>query len=321
MERQQDSENRDIKWHAISVDQLRSIDITEQVMDRVRGSVNGKLKKITVRPVKRSAVVLMSTVVALCISVSAYAASEFIQIKNKAGQVVVKTSPKPEYEYHLDSAFSKYKEQAEATLKTGEAAFYYINDAQLNAKDKLNLLKQAYKNKYTSYNAFVSEMNSKDAPIVNQPQNLMKGYTFISGEVYPTFPFSYEKAHQQILDRLIQQAKTSSTDQKLFVEKIAWNEGLSTIVVYRKGNQHLSIIGTKGTGTEIPVAKDAKSEQISIDHQQVVYVRDAENESSTNSMAWFDEKKKIVYTLFDSSNSDLTKEDFITLAKRMIQSQ
>lgn len=321
MERQQDSENRDLKRYAISVEQLRSIEITEHVMDRVRGSVNGNLKKITVRPVKRSAFVLMITVVALCISVSAYAASEFIQIKNKAGQVVVKTSPKPEYEYHLDSAFSKYKEQVQATLKTGEAAFYYIKDDQLNAKDKLNILKQAYKNEYTTYDAFVSEMKSKDAPMVIQPQNLMKGYTFKSGEVYPTFPFSYEKTHQEILDRLIQQANASTTDQKLFVEKIIWNEGLSTNVVYRKGNQHLSLIGSKGTGTEIPVAKDSKSEQISIGHQQVVYVRDAKNETSTNFMAWFDEKKKIVYTIFDSGNSDLTKEDFITLAKRMITSQ
>jgi hypothetical protein len=326
MERTQYSvEDEALRRYATANDYFRSIEVTEKVMKRISRLDGGQVRK-GYKPIKRTALLTALTTLILLVSATAYATTEFLQIRNAAGWTIVKTEnwpPTPDTK--MWRLISEYDKRVRAALQPGEIVAYYINDEAINAYDKPNKLKYAWESvKYTDYADYMKAMKRDSAPRLTQPGYLPEGFAYSYGEFSPKYSLPGDKGnseYKQIMELFIKKAMTSHDDDndKLFIEPLKWTKSMQAALYYSKGKTEISLQATKTIGLGLNQPDGSKAEKVTIKGQETIYVhKGSASTFFTNQIGWFDEKMSIAYYIADTSESNLTREEFLRIAKSMI---
>ncbi|MGG4142689.1 hypothetical protein ABEW34_06130 [Paenibacillus algorifonticola] len=316
-----DHEYNDITNRAAANGGLPAIDVTEAVMKRIAGEAASGRKGQTpfMRPVmKRTTAFSGALMLLLLLSVSAYAASQYIEIRNAAGEIKVKTIDEitPQTDSAEDSADNKayqnYLNKAQKFAKPGELVAFYV----LGTDD---LAHYTYKEQpLTNYETFKQEAERTNAQQLPQTIN---GYSFISGKIAPrlliTDADKQTAAYKQALLDLKQLAAAGTKGKKLFMQTVPWREASVVSGKYTKGHYkfNLTQIPLDGGEMHLPLDSKQKTEQIQVGETAVIYTMRTINEKIGVQYAqWYDESKDAIYMLTDQGNKGLSKKELLALA-------
>ncbi|KQO18231.1 hypothetical protein [Paenibacillus sp. Leaf72] len=317
-----DHEYNDITSRAAANGGLPAIDVTEAVMKRITGEAASGRKGQTsfMRPVmKRTTAFSGALMLLLLLSVSAYAASQYIEIRNSAGEIKVKTIEEitPQTDSADNKAYQNYLNKAQKFAKPGELVAFYV----LGKEDEALY---TYKEKRLgTYAAFKQEANRTGAQLL--PQKL-SGYSFVSGKVAPYMPSTdadkQTAAYKQVLSELKAQAAAGADGKKLFMKAVPWNKSGVLSAVYTKGHYKSELTKNPLDGGEIylllPSGQNA--EKIKVEGIEVIYNKRTISEKYNYHYAqWYDENQDAFYMLTDRGNKHLTKAELLALAGESIK--
>ncbi|ANY65841.1 hypothetical protein BBD42_04690 [Paenibacillus sp. BIHB 4019] len=321
-----DHEYNDIKSRAAANGGLPAIDVTEAVMKRITGEAASGRKGQTsfMRPVmKRTTAFSGALMLLLLLSVSAYAASQYIEIRNAAGEIKVKTideiTPQTGSAEDIadNEAHNNYLHKAQNFAKPGELVAFYVLGKEEEAL-------YTYKEKpLGTYAAFKKEANRTGAQLL--PQKL-SGYSFVSGKVAPYMPNTdadkQTAAYKQVLSELKAQAAAGTNGQKLFMRAVSWNKPGMVSAIYTKGHykSELTKNPLDGGNVYISLPSGQNAEKIKVEGIEVIYNKRTISEKYNYHYAqWYDEKQDAFYMLTDLGNKKLTKAELLALAGESIK--
>lgn len=275
------------------------------------------------RPVmKRTTAFSGALMLLLLLSVSAYAASQYIEIRNAAGEIKVQTidaiTPQPgSAERAENEAYNNYLYKAQNFAKPGEVVAFYV-------KGKEDQALYTYKEKpLGTYAAFKQEANRTGAQLL--PQKL-SGYSFVSGKVAPYLPSTdadkQTAAYKQVLSELMEQAAAGTNGQKLFMKAVPWSKPGSVSGLYTKGKykSELSKYSLAGGQLSITLPSYHNAEKIKVEGTEVIYSKASISEKfSFHYAQWYDEREDSMYMLTDRGNKTLTKAELLALAGEWIK--
>lgn len=319
-------EYKDIRAAAVRDEQLPGIEVTGRVMERIRGTRRGRGMGLTgIRTVRKPAAASGVLIMLLLIAVTAYATSEYIQIRNKAGEVKVQHFA-PELKPQGVSSYYKYEQKLMNFAKPGEVIAYYVRGEPVS-EETGSMLQFAYKeNRLTDYSAFLEEMKNKNSPIV-LPETA-GGYTFNRGVVYPLYPTPEKRDnspfYRQTLNELIGEAKQDKK-RNLFMKAVPWTETGSVNATYTKEGARVDFGATLLNGGEVMVYQEPGNspEKLKVEGRDLVYNHvlrpDIKQGFSYHYLNWYDENQDAYYTLTTYGDSILTKEQLLKLAGELIK--
>jgi len=278
------------------------------------------------RSFKRKAVMSIMISSVLLVSFTAYAATGHVQIFNTKGDIVLKTAePSSGLPVKLSNLLEEYRTRVKSMLKPGELAAYYIKDDYINKDngyDTVNHIKFEYQPiAYRSYEDFQKELVRTSAPSMELPGYLPKGVKFSYGQVFPFGPApSGEKdrvKYVELEQRLKNQAVLSSSEKKLFVEKLKWSKAFNSIMYLSDGKSDtaVTIMTSHGKGGSVTKYPNASSEKIQLKHMETIYIHD---ESDGDKISWYDSKRNTVYSIMVNVQGLMTKKDLMAMAESMI---
>lgn len=312
------NQDLNLKQYAIPIETPKPEDLTNRVMIRISNLSSKEKQRKT--PMKRSAILLAAALVALVASLTTYATSEYFEIRNAKGEVVLKTT-KP-HEPLLPSYFTelhtKYSNQANASVEQGQLLANYVNDNVIKDYDQTRL-QFTYKNDFSRYEDFIKEIKAKEAPLLLEPEELPEGYQYYNGQVVPAFPISGDAIYEELYTQLLSQAQAEKGQEKVFTALVPWTKSGTAVLVYKKDDTYLYFIASKAMRSEVSQPEGALVKQKNIKGQEVLYVRDDGSEYAVNTVAWFDEKTRIAYHISDSIGSRLTEEEMMSMATSIIK--
>lgn len=300
---------------------LPEIDVLEQVMGRItdlgdhrRPSLKGAMRRTTVLG---SALTLI-----LMISVTAYAASEYIQIRNKAGTVKVQYVAPSDETAGLATFYNKYAMQAQNYAKPGELIAYYVKDNKASSNSEPVLQFEYKENRIPSYVDFAAEIKRTGAPELPEVTN---GYTFEYGIVSPNKPTTdaEKRGHfyQKTLSELTARASKAASGEKLFMMAVPWSKPAFVSGKYSQGGAHISIsINLMHEGKMfVEQEQENKVEKITVAGTEVVYNSVNKEKVSYQYLNWYNEKQDAYYTLSSYGDKVLTKEQYLQLARELLE--
>lgn len=306
------------------MEQLPRIEVTQRVMARIEG-VTPVRKRHTwklLSPTGAAAGLLML----LLISVTAYAASEYIQIRNAAGQVKVQYAAperKPE-----PAAYNNFEQQALKKAEPGELIAYYVRDNPNNPSpassdsDPRKKLQFAYQEKrWTSYAAFLKEMKRTGAP---QLPESVAGYPLDYGILWPNYPTSQQlntsPFYQKVLGELISEAE-GATGTRVFSQTVPWSEAASVYGKYTLGTAHIGLSANLLHGGDMTVFQEPENhtETFQVEGRTVIYNDVDRKEVSYHYLSWYNEKQDAYYMLTTHGGRVLSKEELLLLAEELIR--
>ncbi|MNW29118.1 hypothetical protein D3C74_59640 [compost metagenome] len=281
------------------------IDVTARVMERIQH------QHISSYKAWRRLTTPIGAVIALCsmllAGVSAYAAVEWIQIRNAEGEIQVEyiapvlretETDEDRYNKHgrdslVAASYNKYEQQALAAAKPGELMAYYVtgkkeipmratstNAASPQAAPQPALY-FAYKERlYTEYDRFLQEMKRVSMPILPAQAG---EYVFDVGRVSPRHNVYYtantdasnmvEALARDTLAELMTKAH-QAPDGKIFMKPIAWTEpGFfeGTYSSKRGGHIGISAVFLSGGKVQVYQEKGNSPEVIQVAERSVIY--------------------------------------------------
>ncbi|MHA6532245.1 hypothetical protein [Paenibacillus sp. BAC0078] len=319
-------EYKDIRAAAVRDEQLPGIEVTGRVMERIRGTgrswgmgLNG------IRTVRKPAAASGMLVMLLLIAVTAYATSEYIQIRNKAGEVKVQHFA-PELKPQGISSYYKYEQKLMNFAKPGEVIAYYVRGEPIS-EGTGSMLQFAYKEqRLTDYSAFLEEMNRKNSPVI-LPKTA-GGYTFYRGVVHPLYPKTAERNsspfYRQTLNELIGEAKQDKK-RNLFMKAVPWTETGSVNATYTKQGARIDFGATLLNGGEVMVYQEPGNtpKRLKVEGRDIVYNHvlrpDIKPGLGYHYLDWYDEDQDAYYTLTTYGDRILTKEQLLKLAGELIK--
>lgn len=309
---------------------VQAFDITDKVMAQISGesSRTGDTKaagKLRMR--KSFAVPAMVAACVLGLSVTGYAASQFLELRGGNGKVVVNTVQAPaasEESATYTQLWNQYYQEVKDSLQPGEYAAYYVKDEIINQADEVNPVKFAYQEaRFNSFTGLQAEIARTDAPELSAPSAIPDGYTFAYGYVYPkqSYPDGLkDPEYRAIAEGLIRQADKAADSQKLFIRKLDWSQADFTFAQYSKG-EHTLTITVRQSGPEVMLTNVMQSEQdtaekLSIHGTEAYYIKSSANSPSgkSNHLGWLDESKHLFYQIYDDPGSPLSKADLEQVA-------
>ncbi|RED63275.1 hypothetical protein [Cohnella lupini] len=304
---------------AASDERLPVIDVKDRVMERIsigRRSRGGS--GLGFRLMSRAGALTM-LLAALLVSASAYAASEWIQIRNAAGVVKVQyepdnTAPKPVAQWN------PYQWKALNSAKPGEMVAYYVNG--LNDEDASNVndpMNYAYKlRRFTSYSDFVKEMRRTSVPILPEKTG---GYTLKYGDVTPRYPLAGSAVYRQTLGELMNQANNAESGQRFFAKSLPWTEAGTVGATYANGRAYVSfqMILLQGGNMKVEQGPENQTDKFTIAGRAAVYNDVKKEKGSYHYLNWYDEKRDAYYTLTTYGEHILSRENLILLAEELIE--
>lgn len=285
------------------------IDVTARVMERIQHQHTSSYTAL------RRLTTPIGAVIALCsmlfAGVSAYAAVEWIQIRNAEGEIQVEyTAPEPrETETNEDiynkygrqsliaaiyiASYNKYEQQALAAAKPGELMAYYVTGKKeiptratsTNAASPqaapMPALYFAYKERlYTEYDRFLQEMKRVGTPILPEQAG---EYIFDVGRVGPRHNAYYtantdasntvEVLARATLAELMTKAH-QAPDGQIFMKPIAWTEpGFFEGTYTSKRGDHVGISAVFLSGDKVQVyqEKGNSPDVIQVAGRSVIY--------------------------------------------------
>lgn len=309
------------------------IDVRMNVMNRVREIHEQNSGKKTSRH-RTSAIVTIICFILVLSSLTGYAATRFVQIKNPKGEVIVETKEIREDAYtpHAKTYYemrSAYKEHVLALLQPGELVAYYVDDDMLNAYDTGNMVQSVYKPlEHSRYEKFAKQLEATNGPLFVEPKYLPKGLSFESGRVFPSVmegEASLENL-KKLEPEFIRTAESSASDSKLFLKPLSWNIAGSANARYANGEDMINInayVRKKGTSSVTTMhPEDVIVEKLTVGGQEMVYMEaEAADEADyyKHKLEWLDEEAEVFYSVYDNPGTTLSKSEFIRIVESMVK--
>lgn len=312
-------DNEDLIRAAARDERLPVIDVKDRVMERIgigrrsRGGSGPGFRLMS----RAGALTMLLT--ALLVSASAYAASEWIQIRNAAGVVKVQyepenSAPKPVAQW------DPYQWKALNSAKPGELVAYYVkglNDD--DASSVMDPLYYAYKERrFTSYSDFVKEMRRTGVPMLPEKAG---GYTLKYGDVTPQYPLAGTVVYRQTLGELMNQANKAVAGQRIFAKTLPWTEADSVGATYVNGRAYVDfqMILLQGGNMKVEQELENQTDKFTIAGRAAVYNDVKKENVSYHYLNWYDGKKDAYYTLTTYGDHILSREQLVRLAEELIK--
>ncbi|WP_438493379.1 hypothetical protein [Paenibacillus sp. IHBB 3054] len=312
---------QDIIGAAAREEQLPSINVTERVMARVRGLEQARSRS-GIRFAGKTAATSGMLILLLLITVTAYAASEYIQIHNKAGVVKVQHLSKDLFPKGV-SSYYKYEQKLMNFAKPDEQIAYYVRGEQ-TSEETGSMLQFAYKEqRIKEYSAFLKQMNTKKSPVI-LPKTA-GGYAFKYGTLHPQIPPEAERDsnpfYRQTLSELVDEAKQDKK-RNLFMRVVPWTETGSVGAEYTKQGATVGIWANFLNGGDMTVYQEPENtpEKIKVDGREVIYNHVVRPGVVTyHYLTWYNEGQDSYYTLTTYGKQELTKEKLLELAGELMK--
>jgi hypothetical protein len=308
---------------------VHAFDVTDKVMARVQQKSRhqpGWIARMRLRPGITIPVMLLIFVAGL--SVTGYAASQYLEFRNSKGDVILNTDTareEDESDKKYTELFHMYQQLALDQLQPGEYAAYYVKDDFINSRDQWNPVKFIYKQgRFSSLGSLQEEIGRTQAPPLNIASKLPEGYQFEYGDVYPAAwspELRKSDKYRALKDSLIRKAESAPAGEKVFIQKLNWEKADATRARYVKGDDYVEIrVSSIDSDTkEITVYQNERdtAEKLMIHGQQAFYMRsDGEGQLGfKNRLGWRDDSRHLFYEIIDNRDSELNKQDLVKIAE------
>lgn len=317
------NEYQDIKAAAIGVETLRKVEVTDRVMARVR-ELGPQRSPRGIRFVSKTAAFSGMLVMLLLVTVTAYAASEYIQIRNKAGEVKVQHVPKDPRPVE-PAPYYQYASKLMDFAKPGELIAYFVRGEKLPEGAKSALQYTMKELRLTDYSAFLEEMKKWKIPVLPKEAG---GYVFESGRITPGSPsekeYDNQPLYRQTLDELIAEAR-QDTSRNLFMKAIPWNKVSFFDSIYTKQGAVINIAVSFLGGSNIQVYQETNNtpEKLKVEGREIVYNLvsrpDLKPGFSYHYLNWYNEQQDAYYTVSTYGDRELPKQKLLDLAGELIR--
>ncbi|MFM9278027.1 DUF4367 domain-containing protein [Paenibacillus jiagnxiensis] len=315
---------------------VQAFDVTDKVMTRVHQKSRlqpGWTARKRLRHGIAIPVMLLIFVVGL--SVTGYAASQYLEFRNSKGDVILNTETteeKSEFLKKYTQLFGMYEQLAQDQLQPGEYAAYYVKDDFMNSADKTNPVKFVYKwPEISSFSGLQDEIKRTRAPALNNISHLPNGYHFDFGYAYPAYMFpkpAKMAEYRALTDELVRKAESAPAGEKVFVKKLNWSKADFTLAKYVKGHDYISVmvhtLDPASKKMTVFLDEQDSAEKLRIHGTEVFYISSDETgqtaSASKNRLGWRDDSKHLYYEIFDNQDSELTKKDLVKIAEDLLAS-
>jgi hypothetical protein len=301
---------------------LPKIDVLDQVMGRIAGFEDSR-RPILRRIMKRTTALGGMLTVLLLISVTAYAASEYIQIRNGEGAVKVQHVAPNEVK-GTGTSYNKYAMKAQSFAKPGELIAYYVKDKTTSGNPVVALQFEYKENRIKTYSEFMEEIKRTGAPVLPVTA---AGYNFDYGTVGPTFPMTDEDRsrslfYEKTLNELTVQANKATSGEKIFMKVVPWTEPGFVGGIYSQGKAIIGIYATimHGGNMFVEQGPEKKANKITVEGTEVIYNSVNQESVSYHYLNWYNEEQDAYYTLTSYGDKKLNKEQLLSLAGELLES-
>ncbi|MFB8374602.1 DUF4367 domain-containing protein [Paenibacillus taichungensis] len=335
---QRTSQNENLKeMDLLNEEELQNFDVTDKVMTRVRKlAVHKRGLDARARILQRVVVPGLTAMFVLGVSVTGYAASQYIEFLNNKGEVVLNTAAAKEptdFVSNYTNRLGFYTNQIKEQLQPGDYVAYYVKDELINNADKLNPVKFEYKwIEYSNFSSLQAEITRTQAPVLKSITHLPQGYQFDYGYVYPADLYTNllaDAAYVKLTDELERQAESSSEGQRVYIQKLNWNKADFSLARYVKGKNVVTVKATRiFPDSKVTIFQDdqAKSEKLNIHGNEVYYTQSDSKDRGDDSVTyhrigWRDDHNHSLYEISNNADSNLGKEDLVKIAEDMLTSR
>lgn len=321
-------DEQEIKNHELNFVQEK-VDVKNQVMKRINQE---RYKKKPVWYRKTAPIAVVGSLL-LFTSITVYAGSQLMEIKDEKGKIVMKTQEevKSKKQTEIWEAQDKIYDSSKIieNLKPGEVAAVYINDEKANPEKLINFVHNEVN--YKTYSDFLRELTEKEGPSLKPPAYLPEGYNFESGIVMAQTPDPSPSAHDKMYEKLqkeMRQEAEKSGEKVIVKNNINWSKSNYASLTYSKDqeNTYLYFSATLISNNEMPVreySKDRTIEKVKIGQHEGFYayyhptnnMKDHQRTWIDKQLTWIDKQRNIVYDIYPSENNKLTKEELIRIAE------
>lgn len=313
------NEYQDIIYASASNVRIGEIDVEDKVMGRIFDTANRK-RSFSLKVMNRTTAAASVVMLCLLISVTAYAASEYIQIRNSEG--IVKVQHVAPNESAEKATYDKYEQQAEAFAKPGELIAYLVkNRAGAGGLD--TELQFKYKEqRIAGYSDFLQEIKRTGAP---ELPAMAAGYAFKYGAVNPSYPTTdtdkKSSLYKATLQELTAKANMDKGSSQLFMKTIPWSKPGWISATYSKDNANIGISASLMNGGKMYVEQEPENQadKITVAGTEVIYNKVVKEEVSYDYLNWYNEEQDAYYILSSYGDRVLTKEQFLQLAEELLQ--
>lgn len=316
-----------------NVSNVQAFDVTDQVMDRIYRKSQKKLPWAAPRRFRPGIVApALVAVTVLGAAATGYAASQYFELRNGKGDVVLNTAvanASADDVQHRVRADEAYREEAKSRLQPGEYAAYYVKDGAATQRQIEFVYREA---EMSSFTRLQEEAKRTGAPLFNAPVHLPEGYQFDFGYVYPVsaYPGTMDLAEYEALtDELTRKAEAAPEGETLAMQKLSWDKSDFTFARYAKGKDYINIEVSKydPESTSFTVMQNDQdlAEKLTVNRVEAYYIQAGEGSRSLdggkNRLGWLDEQRGLHFTLSDNQDSPLTKEELIRIAEDLMATQ
>ncbi|MEK3751037.1 hypothetical protein NYE25_22870 [Paenibacillus sp. FSL E2-8871] len=311
----------DVMYASAGNEHLGEIDVEEKVMGHIRGISDRKRSfSLSLKTMNRTTAIASMLALFLMISVTAYAASEYIQIRNSEG--VVKVQHVAPNESAGVASYDKYAQKVDAFAKPGELIAYLVNNNAGAAALATELSFKYKEQRIGAYSDFLKEIKRTGAPMLPA---LAAGYAFEYGVINPNHPTTdaekNSSLYQETLQDLTAQANKDKGSSNLFMKAIPWSEPGWISAIYSKNNAFIGISATIMHGGKVFVEQEPENQadKIIVAGTEVIYNKVVKEEVSYDYLNWYNEKQDAYYTLGSYGDKILTKEQFLQVAGELLK--
>ncbi|WP_058300934.1 hypothetical protein [Gorillibacterium timonense] len=315
MEREQAApEYEDLKKHFLPNDQLPRIDLTGAVMNRITAIQAGKRRRFN-KPRQRLSIYAAGFFLLLLASASVYAASDIIEIRNRAGEVIIQSiirkSPSPiNPSTREDSKVNpSYRDRVLEMVKPGQLLAYSIRDGRSPSS-----IQYLYDTRVHSYNDFEELLTRTSAPVIKEPTALPAGFSFDYGSVAPLFPHEQDERTSAEYERLLfqlQKRAAAEPNQDLLVEEVHWTNAEGAELEYRRGEATLRITAAKNAVRVEETLSSGFSQEKWIRGGKDILLAHRQSGNENDYVAiWYDEAEATHYDVSAMGVDGLTESQF-----------
>lgn len=315
------NEYQNIIYASAGNELLGEIDVEEKVMGHIRGISDRKRSfSLSLQTMNKTTAIASMLALFLMISVTAYAASEYIQIRNSEG--VVKVQHVASNESAGVASYDKYAAQIDTLAKPGELIAYLVNNRAGTEGLAAELQFKYKEQRIGAYSDFLKEIKRTDAPMLPA---LASGYAFKYGVINPNHPTTdadkKSSFYKETLRDLTAQANQEKGSSNIFMKAIPWSEPGWISAIYSKNNAFIGISATIMHGGKVFVEQEPENQadKIVVAGTEVIYNKVVKKEVSYDYLNWYNEKQDAYYTLTSYGDKILTKEQLLQLAGELLK--
>lgn len=305
---------------------LKEIDVETQVMERVeRLELAHNHPAAWKRRLRKPTAVFSLLMAFLLLSVTAYAAAEYIQIRNSKGEVKVQYAEPVPVQGSSHTENNKFRPQmaakALAFAKPGELIGYYVKED--SAEKSAEALKFVHKEqRLTAYADFSAEIRRTGAPMLPEA---LEGYSFQYGNVGPDFPYNspsmQQKLYRETLNELRAQAEQATGEQRLFMKSVPWTSPLSVSAMYAKDGGFLGISAQMmhGGGMMVQQGAEEQAKKITVAGTDVIInTLGIGPDRQHNYLTWYNEEYDAYFLLTSYGDRTLSEEKLLKIVEELL---